>query len=91
MPKSYDFHESYPGPLGPHLSYLSKYTLTRRDEDRLQGRSIRGAGKNTSAASSGRRQNRAVQALQQHLLRHPRDKQSESHLLALGGKPLEAA
>lgn len=86
----YDFHAEYQGPLGPHLNHVSRYTLTRKDEHRLIGRAIRGAGKNTSAASTGRRQARAIVGLQGHLTRHPRDMQSETHLLALGGKRVEA-
>ena len=94
MTKKYDFIESYPGPHGPHLNCVSQYTMTRKDEDRLRGNGIHSHGKpakNTCGVSAGKRQARSIAALQQHLLRHPNDKQSETHLGALGGSKLEAA
>lgn len=83
MTKQYNFYEAYPGPLGPHLNHLSFYTISRKDEDRLRGRSIRGGGKNTCKAPTGARRERAVTALREHLSRHPNDKQSETHLAKL--------
>lgn len=79
----YDFHEAYKGPLGPHLNCLSRYTLTRNDADRLIGRSIRGAGKNTCKPRSVAAALRAAHAIEAHLLRHPHDKQSVAHLAKL--------
>jgi hypothetical protein len=45
---------------------------------------------NTCAAPKPGTKQRVIAALQQHLLRHPNDKQSETHLRKLGGEPLEA-
>lgn len=83
--RTYNFFESYPGPLGPHLNCLSEYTRTRKEEDRLIGRAIRGAGKNTCKAPSGGSQRRAIVGLQEHLARHPNDRVAEARLAVLGG------
>jgi len=89
----FDFREHYQGPDGPHLDHLTGYSRYRNEQKRIEsGHSIHrhnwpitGSKKKRNTMRSTRPETiqRKVDAIRNHLLRHPDDTQSQTRLAKL--------
>ena len=88
----FHFREHYQGPNGPHLNFLTSYSLTRDEQRRIElGHSIHPRNwlrmskkkRNTMRSTRPETIQRKMDAIRNHLLRHPADTQSQTRLAKL--------